>query len=66
MLLSLTMRRALPADVAVLLEFHTLWIILLILRSGVVAAFAGRASQRYHDAILFAFASHITLHSRYL
>ena len=63
MLLSLTMGRAHPTNVAVLVEFKTLWIILLVLRGGVVAAFAGRASQRYHDAILFAFTSHVSLRS---
>jgi hypothetical protein len=48
-----------PAGRAELPEFKALWIVLLVFRCGVVAAFAGCASQRHHNAILFAFASHI-------
>jgi hypothetical protein len=50
----------LPAGSAKLLEFQTLWIVLLVFRGGVVAAFAGCASQRDHNTIFFAFASHIS------
>jgi hypothetical protein len=50
----------LPAGGAKLLEFKALWIVLLVFRCSVVAAFAGCASQRYHNTILFAFASHIS------
>jgi hypothetical protein len=63
MLLSLTMRRTHAAGGAKLLELKALWIILLVLRGGIVAAFAGCASQRYHNAILFAFTSHFSLRS---
>jgi hypothetical protein len=49
-----------PAGCTKLLEFKSLWIVLLVFRCGVVAAFAGCASQRHHNTILFAFASHIS------
>jgi len=42
-----------------LLQLKSLRIVLLVFRCGVIAAFAGCASQRHHNAILFAFASHI-------
>jgi hypothetical protein len=60
-LLGLTMRRWLPTRVAVLAQFEALRIVFLILGGGIVAAFAGCASQRHHNAILFAFASHNSL-----
>jgi hypothetical protein len=44
-------------------EFKTLRIIFLILRGGIVTTLAGRASQRYHDTILFAFTCHASLRS---
>ena len=39
-------------------EFKTLRIIFLVLRGGIVATLAGRASQRHHNTILFAFTCH--------
>jgi hypothetical protein len=47
-----------PTGRTKLFQFKTLRIILFVFRGGIIAAFAGCASQRYHDAILFAFASH--------
>jgi hypothetical protein len=44
-------------------EFKTLRIILLVLRGGIVATLAGRANQRYHNTILFAFTCHDFLRS---
>lgn len=46
------------AGCAELAQFEAIWIILFVLLRGIVAAFAGCASQRHHDAILFAFTSH--------
>jgi hypothetical protein len=59
-LLGLTMGHMYSASCTELPQFKTLRIILLVFRCGVVAAFAGCASQRHHDAILFAFASHFS------
>jgi hypothetical protein len=47
-----------PTGRTILPELHALRIILFVLRSRVIAAFAGCASQRYHDAIFFALARH--------
>ena len=52
------MGHMLPTSRTELLKFHTLWIIFFVFRCGVVAAFTSCASQRHHNAILFAFASH--------
>ena len=52
-----------PTSVTKFSKFETLWIVLFILRGGVVAAFAGCASQRHHDAIFFALACHVSLRS---
>src|SRR6476646_8888296 len=54
----------LPTRVTILPQLHALRVILFVLRSGIVAAFAGIASQCYHNAILFAFTSHLFLRSR--
>jgi len=48
----------LSAGCAELAQFEAVGIVLLVLLRGIVAAFAGRASQRYHNAIFFAFTSH--------
>jgi hypothetical protein len=48
----------LAASCAELAQFEAIRIILLVLFRGIVAALAGCASQRDHDAILFAFTSH--------
>jgi hypothetical protein len=47
-----------PTGRTILPQLHALRIILFVLRSGIIAAFAGCASQRYHNAIFFALASH--------
>jgi hypothetical protein len=44
-------------------EFKTLRIIFLVLRGGIIATLAGRASQRYHNTIFFAFTCHDYLRS---
>ena len=44
-------------------EFQTLWIILLVLRSGIVAMFANCASQRRNNTVLFTFTGHVLLPS---
>jgi len=46
---------------AKLTKFQTLWIVLLVFRGSIVAAFAGCASQRHHYTILFAFTRHFFL-----
>ena len=51
------------ACVAIFLEFETLRIVLLVFLGCVVAALAGCASQRDHNAILFSFACHFFLRS---
>jgi hypothetical protein len=51
------------ARVAIFLEFETLRIVLLVFLGCVVAALAGCASQRDHNAILFSFACHFFLRS---
>jgi len=43
---------------AELAKFQTFWIVLLVFRGSIVAAFAGCASQRHYYTILFAFARH--------
>jgi hypothetical protein len=44
-----------PAGGTELPQFKAIWIVFLVLRSGIVAALAGCASQRYHNTIFFAF-----------
>jgi hypothetical protein len=58
------MRRGLPTRITILPQLHTLRVVLFVLGGGIIAAFASSASQCYHNAILFAFASHLFLRSR--
>jgi hypothetical protein len=51
-----------PASGTEFAQFETLRVVFLILRGGIIAAFAGRASQRHHNAIFLAF-SHNFLRS---
>jgi hypothetical protein len=44
-----------PASRAELAQFHTVGIVFLVFLGGIVATLAGRASQRDHNAIFFAF-----------
>jgi hypothetical protein len=60
-LLGLTMGSRLPTGVAELTQFHALGIVLLVFRGGIIAAFAGCASQCYHNATFFALTCHLLL-----
>ena len=53
-LLGFTMGSRLPTSVAELAQFHALGIVFLVFRGGIIAAFAGCASQCYHNATFFA------------
>src|SRR5207247_1636297 len=52
-----------PAGRAELSQFETLSIVPFVFRGRVVAVLAVRTSQRHNNTILFAFSSHVFLHS---
>jgi hypothetical protein len=58
------MDRMHPAVVTELPQLEAIRVIPLTFRRAIVAMFAVRASQRYYDTILFAFASHFFLRLR--
>ena len=51
-----------PTSIAIFLELQAFRIVFLVLRSGIIAAFADCTSQRDHNAIFFTF-SHLFLRS---
>jgi hypothetical protein len=57
------MRQVYATGVAKLPKLKAFGSFLFVFLGGIVAAFAGCASQRYHDTIFLAFTSHVLLRS---